>query len=866
MKSESEKAIIMGIVFALATFVFIGCNCASAATIYHAAADNNTTTQNINITQSTSLKDDLVLDFSETQFSFIDPMESLAIFKFKATNTGTKNLLIHFNQYCGSPGQVPIGTPQGDTPLTPGESMWFKILPEGVHCGYDPNVPQTVELTLHMEFNDNNHNWAAPENNSFSLNETIQIKVINRTTLEGNVTIQGITVDEENNPIPYVEIDLGGYGGKVPIVSNATGNFSYSIAESPVYFLIAHKEGYRTASVEINGSNVQDFYTVTLTREPSPISVNASLINNVTGNIGFSRCAATRDESKLLLVNGMENWKDESLKNQSKLYLLDTNTGEVLWTHDMGWESYIGAGDITDDGKYVVFGTKLGEWQIGPPRFTNYIRLLNGTDGSTIWQKNITTENFPNTTIGFCTAGVFSHNENYILVHVGYEYIYLLNRSDGSVKWYKWVSQNVGEIIFTQDDQYVYIPSGSGWLYKLKVEDGSQVWKQWIGCWAYANGFDISPNEEYIAVGTKGAYLTVLNTSDGSVKFTKDIHAGIATCRFSPDGTRLISGGEPLTMQDLDGNILWRYYDLAVDLRFSGDDSLIFTANGGVFDTYGTMLYDILPGWGRSTKVGWINSNATRYIFAIQDTRTTEKINIIEVYSIETSSNAPPVASFSYSPDDPMANETITFNAYSSYDHDGTVINYEWDFGDGNITNTTEPIITHSYSSASDYMVSLTVTDDGGLTNTTSKTVIVHPVATAVFDTGPGTYPSIAGTHNGTITPNQTITVQKMYTYPCEGTGGHSKYARIWNASWEGVEAYWSGYKDDWHNITFDEPFTLFAEKTYYYEIRTGSYPQIHHTDEREAEGGMGIINCTSFVDVNGKVYNNWIPAIRLWS
>ena len=49
------------------------------------------------------------------------------------------------------------------------------------------------------------------------------------------------------------------------------------------------------------------------------------------------------------------------------------------------------------------------------------------------------------------------------------------------------------------------------------------------------------------------------------------------------------------------------------------------------------MLHDIFPGEDRSTKVGWINSNATRYISAIQDTRTTEEINIIEVYSIETS-------------------------------------------------------------------------------------------------------------------------------------------------------------------------------------------------------------------------------------
>jgi serine protease AprX len=119
------------------------------------------------------------------------------------------------------------------------------------------------------------------------------------------------------------------------------------------------------------------------------------------------------------------------------------------------------------------------------------------------------------------------------------------------------------------------------------------------------------------------------------------------------------------------------------------------------------------------------------------------------------------------------------------------------------------------------------------------------------LDTGPGTYPSISGTHNGTIKPNQTITVQKLYTYPSTGTGGHSEHVRIWNDTWAGEEAYWTGYQDDWHNITFDEPFTLFAEKTYNYEIRTGSYPQIIHKPEHTTLDGS-FINCTNFIDANG--------------
>lgn len=130
------------------------------------------------------------------------------------------------------------------------------------------------------------------------------------------------------------------------------------------------------------------------------------------------------------------------------------------------------------------------------------------------------------------------------------------------------------------------------------------------------------------------------------------------------------------------------------------------------------------------------------------------------------------------------------------------------------------------------------------------------------FDTHAGTYPSISGTHNGTIKPNQTITVNRLYTYPCQGTGGHTEYARIWNSTSD-VIAKRDGYKGDWRNISFNKTITLVANETYNYTIRTGSYPQIHHNGTLMVSDGE--ITCTEFIDVNGKRYDNWIPAIKLF-
>jgi hypothetical protein len=137
-------------------------------------------------------------------------------------------------------------------------------------------------------------------------------------------------------------------------------------------------------------------------------------------------------------------------------------------------------------------------------------------------------------------------------------------------------------------------------------------------------------------------------------------------------------------------------------------------------------------------------------------------------------------------------------------------------------------------------------------------------VATPVFDTGEGTYPSISGTHKGTITPYTDIPVQMMYTYSCTGTGGHSKYVKIENATWS-VNATWTGYTSEYHNIVFREPFTLYADKTYKYTISTGSYPMIIHAQNHTVLSDSGVIRCDTFVDANGGAHSDWIPAIKLW-
>jgi hypothetical protein len=90
--------------------------------------------------------------------------------------------------------------------------------------------------------------------------------------------------------------------------------------------------------------------------------------------------------------------------------------------------------------------------------------------------------------------------------------------------------------------------------------------------------------------------------------------------------------------------------------------------------------------------------------------------------------------SFEYFPEKPIVNEQIDFNASASYSPGGNITSYEWNFDDGNTTEITEPIVDHTYSLPGNYTVTLKVTDDNNLWNTTTRTITVDSERIYTFD------------------------------------------------------------------------------------------------------------------------------------
>ncbi len=90
---------------------------------------------------------------------------------------------------------------------------------------------------------------------------------------------------------------------------------------------------------------------------------------------------------------------------------------------------------------------------------------------------------------------------------------------------------------------------------------------------------------------------------------------------------------------------------------------------------------------------------------------------------ISVTSNSAPAAVIDGWPLSGYVPLTVSLNASGSSDSDGSIVNYNWDFGDNSSQTGIEA--EHIYNTSGNHVVTLTVTDDNGATGTATVTVQV---------------------------------------------------------------------------------------------------------------------------------------------
>ena len=87
--------------------------------------------------------------------------------------------------------------------------------------------------------------------------------------------------------------------------------------------------------------------------------------------------------------------------------------------------------------------------------------------------------------------------------------------------------------------------------------------------------------------------------------------------------------------------------------------------------------------------------------------------------------DSPPVARLAASPLSGTSPLTVSFDAGGSYDPDGSIVSYDWDFGDGSTGSGVTTEHTFTATETQTYTVVLTVTDDSGRSSRCEQSIEV---------------------------------------------------------------------------------------------------------------------------------------------
>jgi PKD repeat protein len=218
-----------------------------------------------------------------------------------------------------------------------------------------------------------------------------------------------------------------------------------------------------------------------------------------------------------------------------------------------------------------------------------------------------------------------------------------------------------------------------------------------------------NPSHTYSSEGTYHVTLTV--TDDDGLTDTDQTTCTISA--GSSDSSGSSSGGFAI------GN-LSPIVDTGGPYEGEAGDSIMFIGTGsydpdGVLIKYNWDFGDGKSDFGEIVEHVYQESGNYEIKLTVEDEEGKSKTGYTSCYVIEKNLLPIPIINGPYTG---KVGSLITFNSEGSYDPDGIIIDYIWDFNDGKISNEKSP--THVYSKEGEYSITLTITDDKGAQTFTS--------------------------------------------------------------------------------------------------------------------------------------------------
>jgi leucyl aminopeptidase len=217
-----------------------------------------------------------------------------------------------------------------------------------------------------------------------------------------------------------------------------------------------------------------------------------------------------------------------------------------------------------------------------------------------------------------------------------------------------------------------------------------------------------------------------------------------------------------------------------------------------------------------------------------------------------TPTNQPPVANFGYGSN----GLTVNFTDNSS-DSDGTIASRSWNFGDGGTSTATSP--SHTYAADGTYSVTLTVTDNGGASNSKTQGVTVSGGTALILTNGvPVNGLSAATGASITYVMNVPAGASNLKFVSSGGTGDADMYVKFGSAPTD------SSYDCRPYTSGNAETCTIATAQTGTYYVRLKAYASfsgVSLTGSYTTGGGGGGTVLTSGVPVT-------LPAVAAgaWS